>query len=386
MTRVVRDLCTLALILVLTTASAWAQLATAELNGRVTDSSGAVLPGVTVTATQTATGLTRSVVTDENGVYLMSNLPTGPYRLEVALQGFRTYVQTGLVLTVGATPTINAVLELGSLEETVTVEAAAPLVDVRSAGISSVVENERIVELPLQGRQVTDLLVLAGAAVPTATGTSRSAPGGVRISVGGGFETGVAYVLDGADHNNQQENINYALPFPDALQEFRVATSGLTAQNGVKSGAAVNAVTKSGTNRFSGNAFEFMRHYRFNATDPFAAIGPDGERADDGLKRNQFGGTLGGPIVRDKLFFFAAYQRTATRQRPAANNARVPTAEMLTGDLTTFASAQCNGGRAVTLRAPYVNNRLDPALLSPAALAKIGRASCRERGWRRGRG
>jgi hypothetical protein len=373
MTRARKTLCSLASVVFLTTlvttVPAWAQTATAELNGRVTDSSGAVLPGVTVTATQTATGLERTAVTDGEGVYLLTNLPPGPYRLEISLQGFRGYVQTGLVLTVGATPTINAALELGSLEETVTVEGAAPLVDVRSAGISSVVENERILELPLQGRQVTDLLILAGASVQTATATSRSAPGGVRISVGGGFETGVAYVLDGADHNNQQENINYALPFPDALQEFRVATSGLTAQNGVKSGASVNAVTKSGTNRLSGNGFEFARHYRFNATNPFAAIGPDGQRTDDGLKRNQFGGTLGGPIVQDKLFFFGGYQGTATRQRPASNIARVPTAQMLTGDLTTFASAQCNGGRPMTLRAPYVNNRLDPALLSPAALA-----------------
>ncbi len=356
------------IVSVLSTAPAWAQGSTAELNGRVTDSSGAVLPGVTVTVTQTATGLQRTAVTDGSGVYLITNLPTGPYRLEVSLQGFRGYVQTGIVLTVGATPTINAVLALGSLEETVTVDAAAPLVDVRSAGISSVVENERILELPLQGRQVTDLLVLAGAAVQTATGTSRSAPGGVRISVGGGLETGVAYVLDGADHNNQQENINYALPFPDALQEFRVATSGLTAQNGVKSGASVNAVTKSGTNRFAGNGFEFLRHHRFNATNPFAARGPDGKRRDDGLKRNQFGGTLGGPIVQDKLFFFGGYQGTATRTTPRSFIARVPTAQMLTGDFTTFTSPRCQGGRQVNLRAPYVNNRLDPSLLSPAAL------------------
>src|SRR6185295_7229462 len=168
MVRVVRVFCTFASILVLATVPARAQLATAELNGRVTDSSGAVLPGATVTVTQTATGLVRTVVTDGNGSYLISNLPTGPYRLEVALQGFRTYVQTGIVLQVGATPTINAVLALGALEESVTVEAAAPLVDVRSAGISNVVENERIVELPLQGRQVTDLLVISGAAVQQA--------------------------------------------------------------------------------------------------------------------------------------------------------------------------------------------------------------------------
>ena len=370
MTRVGRSVFVALIVLILSpalTAPAWAQ-ATAELNGRVTDSSGAVLPGVTVTATQTATGLVRSVATDGDGNYIISNLPTGPYRLEVSLQGFKSYVQTGLVLTVGATPTVNAVLELGSLEETVTVEAAAPIVDVRSAGISSVVEQERIVELPLQGRQVTDLLVLSGAAVQTDRATTRVIPGGVKIAVAGGLETGVGYTLDGATHNNPQENVNLPLPFPDALQEFRVATSGLSAQNGFKSAAAVNAVTKSGTNRFSGNAFEFLRDYRLNATSPFASIGPDGERRNDGLKRNQFGGTLGGPIIRDRIFFFGAYQGTPTRKTPAANIAWVPTPAMLAGDFTAFTSPACNGGRQVALRAPYVNNMISPALFSPAAL------------------
>ncbi len=164
---------------------AWAQ-ATGQLNGRIADESGAVLPGVTVTATQTATGFVRSVVTDDTGSYVMPNLPTGPYRLEVALQGFRTYVQTGIVLQVGGTPTINAQLAVGNLEETVSVEASAPIVDVRSAGISDVVDNERIVELPLQGRQVTDLIVLAGAAVQTEVASSRAMRGGVGISVAGG--------------------------------------------------------------------------------------------------------------------------------------------------------------------------------------------------------
>jgi hypothetical protein len=363
----IRPILTLLLVAVVSVPTR-AQIATAELNGRVTDSSGAVLPGVTVTATQTATGLTRSVVTDNDGAYLISNLPTGPYRLEVALQGFRTYVQTGIVLQVGATPTINAVLELGSLEETVTVEAAAPIVDVRSAGISAVIENERIVELPLQGRQVTDLLVLAGAAVQTEVVSARGMPGGVNISVAGGLSTGVSYTLDGAHHNNPQQNVNLPLPFPDALQEFRVATSGLSAQNGFHSGASVNAITKSGTNRFTGNAFEFLRHHRFNATSPFALIGPDGQRADDGLKRNQFGGTLGGPILTDRLFFFAAYQGTAERRRPADNIAFVPTPAMLAGDFTAVTSPACNSGRQITLRTPFVNNRIDPALFSPAGL------------------
>jgi len=368
MTHFVGNCSICAVILLLTTAPAWAQLATAELNGRVTDSSGAVLPGATVTATQTATGLARTVATDEKGSYLISNLPTGPYRLEISLQGFRSYVQTGLVLQVGATPTINATLELGALEESVTVEAAAPIVDVRSAGISNVVENERILELPLNGRNAAELVLSVGAAVQTGTVSARGMPGGVNISVAGGLSTGVGYSLDGAQHNNPQQNVNLPLPFPDALQEFRVATSGLTAQNGFHSGASVNAIVKSGTNRFAGNGFEFLRHHRFNATSPFALIGPSGKRADDGLKRNQFGGTLGGPIVKDKLFFFGAYQGTAVRVRPVDNIAYVPTAAMLAGDFTAVASAQCNGGRQITLRAPFVNNRINPALFSPAGL------------------
>src|SRR5258705_13650109 len=175
MTRLQRVACSAALLALFSSAPAWAQ-GTAELNGRVTDESGAVLPGVTVTATRTDTGFSRTDVTDAAGSYLMPNLPVGPYRLEVALQGFRTYVQTGIVLQVGATPTINAVLGVGTLEETVSVEAAAPLVDVRSAGISEVVDNEQILALPLNGRNTVDLGLMVGAAVQTAAGSSPGFP------------------------------------------------------------------------------------------------------------------------------------------------------------------------------------------------------------------
>ena len=190
---------------------------------------------------------------------------------------------------------------------------------------------------------------------------------GVYISVGGGLPFGVAYTLDGAEHNNPQSNGNLPMPFPDALQEFQVATSGLSAENGVKSGASVNAVTKSGTNRFSGNGFEFLRDRRFNAPEHFAEFGPDGKQVDDGLRRNQFGGTLGGPIVRDKLFFFGAYQGTILRRVPTSNILYVPTPQMLAGDFTTITSAAC-AGRQINLSAPFVNNRISPALFSPAAL------------------
>jgi hypothetical protein len=359
----VRGLCVTALLVLLTAAPAWAQ-ATAELNGRVTDESSAVLPGVTVTVTQMETGFSRTVVTNDNGTYVMPNLPTGPYRLEVSLQGFKTYVQTGIVLQVGATPTINATLGVGNLEETVAVEAAAPLVDVRSAGISEVVEQERILELPLQGRNVTDLIVLAGAAVQSAPNV-KSMPGSVFTAVAGGLPFGVAYLLDGATHNNPYDNLNMPLPFPDALQEFRVATSGLSADNGVHSGGSVNAVTKSGTNNFHGALFEFLRDKQFNATSVFAPPGPDGKKLSDGLKRNQFGGTVGGPVVADKLFFFGAYQGTVLRQTPADATTKIPTPAMLAGDFTAFASPACNRGAQVTLRAPFVNNQINPGALQP---------------------
>jgi hypothetical protein len=190
----------------------------------------------------------------------------------------------------------------------------------------------------------------------------------VAISVAGGLRSGVGYTLDGAMHNNTYDNSNLPFPFPDALQEFRVATSGLSADNGMHSSASVNAVVKSGTNSLHGNAFEFLRDRRFNAKSPFAPVGPDGKRLDDGLNRNQFGGTLGGPIVRDRLFFFGGYQRTRTIETPPDNLAFVPTAAMLAGDFRAAASPLCNSGRQVTLLAPFAGNRIDPARFSPAAV------------------
>lgn len=367
MKRSLRRVPSVVLCVLLMSAAAWAQ-ATAQLNGKVTDTSGAVLPGVTVTATQVDTGFTRTVVTDDAGAYVMPNLPLGPYKIEVSLQGFKTYVQTGVVLQVNASPVINAALGLGNLEETVTVDAAAPLVDVRSSGISEVVEQERIVELPLNGRNIVDLVLTVGAAVNTGRVSALSTSGSVGISVAGGLRNGVEYQLDGAAHNSPHDLGNLPFPFPDALQEFSVATGGLAASTGMHSGASVNAVTKSGTNQIHGNGFEFFRNDRFNSPYYFASTGSDGKKVGDGLNRNQFGGTLGGPVVRDKLFFFGGYERNRVRQTTLDNLGFTPTAAMLAGDFTSYASPACNGGRQITLGAPFVNNRIAPALLSPQAL------------------
>ena len=363
------------LLLLMCAVNAAAQVgSTAQITGTVRDASGGVLPGADVTATQTDTGFKRSTVTDASGSYTLPNLPIGPYKLDVTLSGFRSYSQTGIVLQVNANPVINVTLPLGDLTETVSVEAATPLVETRSPSIGAVIENERIEELPLNGRNPTDLITLAGAAVPQPSGnaTSRSmqgSAGGQAFAVAGGQGFGVAYMLDGATHNNPYDNLNLPLPFPDALQEFRVETSSTTANNGMHSGASVNAVTKSGTNLFHGDLFEFVRDHRFNATNRFNTINPvTRERADDGLKRNQYGGTIGGPVRTDRIFFFGAYQGTRLRETPADLFAFVPTAAMLAGDFTQYASAACNPAGAVTLRAPFVNNRLDRSFFSPAAL------------------
>jgi hypothetical protein len=350
-----------------------AQGATAQIAGSVTDQSGAVLPGVDVTATQTATGFTRSTVTDTEGNYVLSNLPVGPYRLQAVLSGFRTFQQVGIVLQVNATPTINVALALGDVSETVSVVGQTPLIETRTPSVGSVIENERIEELPLNGRNATQLIELVGAAVPqpALNATSRSMPGGTAIAVAGGQAFGVAYSLDGATHNNPYDNLNLPLPFPDALLEFRVETSTTNANNGMHSSASVNAVTKSGTNRFHGDAFEFIRNHRLNATNPFNRV-VDGKRVGDGLSRNTYGGTLGGPILTDRLFFFGAYQGMRQRELPSDLFAFIPTAQMLAGDFTTFASAQCNAA-PVTLLPPFVNNRVDPALFSPAARNIVSR-------------
>jgi hypothetical protein len=339
----------------------WAQ-ATAQINGTVKDQSGAVLPGVEITVTQTETGIARSAITDETGSYVLPNLPVGPYRLEAALPGFRTYVQTGILLQVNSNPAINLTLQVGQVSEQVEVQANAALVETRNSGVGQVIENERILELPLNGRQATDLIVLAGAAVQTALNNpDRTMQGSAAMAVAGGMNTGTVYILDGAMHNDPYNNMNLPLPFPDALQEFKVETSALSAQYGMYSGASVNSVTKSGTNNFHGDVFEFVRNDLFNARNYFAT-------KNSTLKRNQFGGTAGGPILRNKLFFFGGYQGTTIRQDPADNKTFVPTAAMLEGDFTVFTSAACTSNRPVVLKAPFVNNRIDPALFSKAAL------------------
>jgi hypothetical protein len=362
MSGIYKSLCIAVMVCFVGCASVWAQ-ATAQISGRVTDQTEAVLPGVEITATQTATGITRSIITNETGSFVLPNLALGPYRLEASLPGFRTYARTGIVLQVNSSPTINVILEVGQVAETVEVQANAALVETRDVGVSAVLDNTRVLELPLDGRSAVELIELAGGTAPAATvgGMRNPWASNTGVSVAGGSNRGIYYTLDGGNHIQPQDGSHGPLPFPDAMQEFKADTSATSARSGFKAGGSVHVVTKSGTNEFHGNLFEFVRNGKFNARNAFAA-----ER--DSIKRNQFGGTIGGAIIRNKLFFFAGYQATKIREAPSQEIAFVPTAAMLAGDFTAFASPACNRGRPITLRAPFVNNRIDPALFSRAAV------------------
>ncbi len=334
---------------------------TSQIQGVVQDSSGAVIGGAEVKVTQTDTGAARTVRSGEDGTYVIPNLPIGPYRLEASRMGFTTYVQTGIVLQVATTPTINVTLNVGAVSEQIQVEANAALVETQNTSVGTVIENQRILELPLNGRNPVELIQLAGAAVPAGKNGTAGMPGGLNISIGGGLLSGVGYFLDGTLYNNPFDAVNLPFPFPDALQEFKVETSTLTAQNGLHSAGAVSAVVKSGTNAFHGNVFEFFRNGKLNARNAAAA-------RRDTLKRNQFGGTLGGPIIQSKLFFFGGYQGTRTRSDPADRTGFVPTARMLAGDFSGCGFAQL---RDPATGAAYPNNQIPPSQFSPQALAVV---------------
>lgn len=342
----------------------------AELSGRVADETGGALPGVVVTATQTSTGLTRVATTNSAGDFVFTSLPVGPYKLGARLDGFRAFEQTGIVLAVGESRAVNIRLSLGAMSEVVTVQADATLVESRDVGIGRLVEKEQLVSLPLNGRDVNQLIILAGNAVSIGgTSGDRAYPGAAAISVAGGTGNSTNYLVDGGYNNDPQNNSGNAMPFPDALQEFSVETGVRSARYGQSTGATVNAVTRAGTNSFSGSAFLFGRHHSFNAIRFFERAENGGLGRDDGLERAQSGGTFGGPIVRGKLFFFGGIQVTNTRIAPLDSDQFVPTAEVRRGDFRRIMSPVCrNRTTNLNLGFPFVNNQVDPALFHPVSL------------------
>lgn len=343
---------------------AWGQATqVAQIAGVVQDQSGAAIVQAQISLTGTETGFVRETISGPDGTYTLPNLPPGNYRLSITKPGFASYSQSGIALQVNTNPQINVSLKLGQVSEQIEVQANAGMVETHSNGVGQVIDQERVLELPLNGRQVTQLVTLSGAAadfVPTNAGQSlisnKNYPGSTAVSVAGGQGGQTLFLLDGGNNMDPISNIGLPMPFPDALQEFKVETSSLPANYGTQPGGVVNVVTKSGTNSVHGDAFEFLRNYAFNARNFFAPT-------RDSLKRHQFGGVLGGPVRKNRLFVFGGYQGTLEKVAPASNTNFVATAATLQGDFTGIAS--CNN---VALKAPFVGNKIDRSLLNPVAL------------------
>src|SRR5437867_3305654 len=309
---------------------------TASLFGAITDAQGAVVPGAHVTITNTATGLSRSSATDGSGGFVFPLLPVGSYNLTVEQTGFRKYERRNILLQANENVGVDAALEVGNVQETVTVEASAAQVDTRSATLQNTVDSKRIVELPLNGRNPADLALLAPGVASGAgnnsgdVGGSNWRPRGQKeITINGSRNNNLRFTLDGGTNMDDLTNNNLDFPFPDAVQEFSAQTSNMGVELGGLSGGALNVVTKSGTNQIHGDAFWFIRNTALNASNFFS-------REQDQLKRNQFGFTLGGPLVKNKLFAFGGWQKLTIRQAAGSLRDLSLTAAERRGDFSAF--------------------------------------------------
>jgi hypothetical protein len=350
-----------------------------QISGTVQDSSGAAIPGAQVQLTNIDTNAIRTADTSDVGYYAFPSLPIGPYKLQVSKEGFTSYVQSGIVLQVGTNPAIDVTMQVGAVTQTVEVQANAAMVETQSnAGLGQVIQPEQVVDLPLNNRQAAQLIALSGAAVNTGGSggiiNNLDYPTAVSFSVAGSQGNATNYYLDGTINMDFRTNVGLPLPFPDALQEFKVESSALPANVGSHPGGAVNAVVKSGTNALHGDAFDYLRNTVLDAyPDIFpASNGTLATPVPDNLKRNQFGGTIGGPIVRDKLFFFYGYQGTRERVLGGTTTTHVPTTATLGGDFTAMLAPPCQA-KQVFLNSSFTtapnSNIIQPALLNtPSAL------------------
>jgi hypothetical protein len=343
--------------------------ATGQINGVVTDSSGAVVPGATVTAVEQQTGLTRDTVSGANGLFTFPSMRPTSYEIRAVLTGFRTVRRTGLELSAGQNLTVNLTLELGELSETVSVAGEAANVDVTTATISEVVDHARIVELPLNGRDATKLTTLVAGTViaSVSTETGKTIPGALRLSSNGSQALSVSFRLDGTSNTDLYEHENLTFPFPEALQEFSIQTSNYSAAQGNSSGAVINAVTRSGTNTFHGGAFGYVRNKAFNARNFFAT-------EPDALDRRQYGGYLGGPVKvpgyngTNRTFFFAGWQGTILNNKTATTTVFAPTNDQRNGNFATC-GAPCNVPIIDPLtRQPFPGNQIPVSRFDPAAV------------------
>ncbi|HWB32585.1 MAG TPA: carboxypeptidase regulatory-like domain-containing protein [Acidobacteriaceae bacterium] len=326
-----------------------------SVTGTVVDSAGAVVPSATVTLTQTKTGAESSFKTTSDGLFSFPSVSPADYRLDVTAPGFKKYEQAGITVLADQRLTLNVGLQVGSEQVTVNVEANAAQLNISTQTMSQVIGQQQVNELPLNGRNAAALTTLVAGVViaPNAQadqGNTKTFPVAVTITANGARVGQTNYLLDGGNNVDEYTNVNAPFPMPDAVQEFSVQTSNYNAEYGQNAGGVVNIITRSGGNTFHGNLFEFVRNRAFNAANYFAYV--KGVKTVDPLKRNQFGGTIGGPIVIPGLFhtnhsfFFFGYQKTILHTAATSASAEIlPTPAQLAGNFN-FTTAAAPGTTA----------------------------------------
>lgn len=324
------------------------------ISGAVMDQSGAVLPGVSVNAANVDTSVTRSAVSNERGEFVLTLVPVGTYEMKAALPGFRTEVRRGLVLQVDQRLSVSFNLMIGDLTQSILVLDAAPLVDSETSAVGNVIENRRVVELPLNGREFQSLTLLVPGAVPPTPGSGETIYGAVQIA--GTRQQSTAYTLDGMDIKDALVSRPSFKPSVDMIQEFRVQTSTYSAELGRSSGGHIQMTTKSGTNAFHGTLYEFVRNHIFDAKNFFD---PAGEPIP-AFKRNNFGGSIGGPIKRNQTFIFASYEALRLRQA-ITKTATVPTLAMVSGDFSALTTPILDP----LTKQPFLNNTIPAGRINP---------------------
>jgi hypothetical protein len=350
--------------------SANAQQITGSIRGTVVDPSGALVQGASVIATQTETGLTRSTTADHSGAYVLLELPIGHYQLQAEAKGFEKYVQQGITLNVNETATVLVHLVVGTETEQVQVTADAQLIQDTVTSLGKVVSEREILDLPLDGRNFTQLGTLQPGVVPLTPGLKEAGSSlreGQSYAVNGQRPESNSFLIDGANNFNGVDGGFVLKPPVDAITEFRILTHNSTAEFGNSLGSTTNIITKSGTNKFHGALWEFLRNDAFDARNYFATT-------TEPLKQNQFGATIGGPIRKDKTFFFAFYEGFRNRQGETQGST-VPSLKERNGDFSElcpegFTAGFCNNPNhqlAFVVTNPptfFPNNQLPPPFIS----------------------
>src|SRR5262245_21079561 len=368
---------TLVLMLALAfTCKIYPQALSGTIVGTVTDQTGAVIPGANVRLVNEGTQFTRTALTNASGQYVAYSVPTGGYTITVEHAGFQKLVRTGIRLTAADTLTVDLPLTLGSVEQTVQVTSETPLLQSQTAAVSSLVTNQQMLEMPMNGRTFTSLLKLSPGAYTGSSANLTNSPyamrGDVNISVNGSSAQNNSFLIDGMVNRNLWLSTLIMVPTVDSIQEVRMLTSNYSAEYGAAAGAVTIVQTKSGTNKLHGSAYEFLRNDKLDANSFFNNRSGVAKPA---FQRNEFGGTIGGPIWRDRTFFFGDYQGIRLRQ-PRTVVATIPTlaqrAMVTTGDFSNAGFTIYDPENVVgNQRQPFPGNRIPLNRLDQAAINMI---------------